>query len=386
MHHYTMCAQMRRIKKLFPQFISLVPKGMNQLPVIYKEDGGQGSFEASLLTKACDRFEELGEIIGCVYAPEHRDKEGDIASGEVIKEAVYNAAREGGAKIDMRHNGVVLPKEKAFVAQSFIIQKGDPRYADMKDSSGKPVDVTDGWGVVIKIDDPELRTQYRKGKWQGLSMQGPAVLELNKEAPTVQGFMAELLKAMGVSKPSTNGDITMDPTAMQAMLTKSNDELATKIVTGITAALTTALAPVIKKEEPKTETKPGEVTAPVFKGDPMSIKDVQAHQLALTNFNLQKSVKWDDPVSVAQYQKELTEKTAELKGEKIEKSQREVELLAELETLRKSSNQGAGGNGNQGEKQNGVQCEGLSKEDKACADIGLAMGQFSNQRRGFKTA
>ena len=152
---------MRRIKKARIQFVSLVPKGANGIATIYKDDG---SFNFGLLVKdAGSAFADKGELVAVVYAPERRDSQGDIASAEVIKEALYESARNG-FDIDIRHDGKAVPRDKAFVAESFIVQKNDPRFTDMKDYSGTPVDPTGSWGVVLKIDDQELRKLYREGK------------------------------------------------------------------------------------------------------------------------------------------------------------------------------------------------------------------------------
>jgi hypothetical protein len=161
----------RRIKKAKINFLSLCPRGANQLPTILKDDG---TFTLQTLVKASEDFDVKGELLNVVYAPELRDSQGDIASAEVIKEAMYDSSKSG-MNIDIRHNNVAVPKDKAFIAESFIVQKGDARFADFKDYTGKAVDVTGAWATVVKIEDAELKRLYKTGEWNGVSMGGSGV-------------------------------------------------------------------------------------------------------------------------------------------------------------------------------------------------------------------
>lgn len=400
---------MRRIKKAKIQFISLVPRGANRLPVIFKSDQGKDTFDFDLIFKASTDFLEKGELYACVYAPELRDSQGDIASASVIKDMMHDAAKNG-LNVDVRHNEQALKKDDAFIAESFEIQKGDERFAGMKTYDGKAVDVTGGWGVVIKIDSEDLRKQYREGKWNGVSMSGPAVMELEKE-DQAQLVLEGLLKRLNLS--SDNGDLDMTPTELETAVAKGNDNLATKIVTGVAAAFTAALtsAGLIKKEA-ATETE-AEKTArlakdekekadaskspPVFKGDSMKIEDVKAHQTALKKWHLQKDVDWSNADSVAKYETALAALAATGTAEAdAKKSAREIELekslasqQSELDGIRKTSNQPTGegtqpaSNDQGGKKFVGGQFEGLKKEDADAAKLGSAMAAWSNSRRGY---
>jgi len=158
----------RRILKGMIQFISLVPAGANEISTIYKSGDKEEEVHLSQLTKA---MTEEGEIISVVYAPERVDDQGDIASAAVIKDFAHDFMQKGG-QIDIRHNEQALSKESIFVAESTIVQKGDPRFADMKDYDGNAVDVTGGWGVILKVNSEELRAAYRSGEWAGTSMGG----------------------------------------------------------------------------------------------------------------------------------------------------------------------------------------------------------------------
>ena len=75
----------RRFRKAKINFVSLVPLGANQMPTIFKEGAAGDNLEMSLLVKEAKTRIEKGELLACVYAPEIRDSQGDIASAEVIR-------------------------------------------------------------------------------------------------------------------------------------------------------------------------------------------------------------------------------------------------------------------------------------------------------------
>ncbi len=130
------CNKNRRISWAKVDFISLCKKGANTISTMYKADDGiSHNIELSTLSKDMD---EQGELICCVYAPDMVDSDGDTASAEVIKKFAYGFA-QNGAGIDIRHNEEVLSKEAIFVAETMIIQDGDPRFADMEDAAKEVV-------------------------------------------------------------------------------------------------------------------------------------------------------------------------------------------------------------------------------------------------------
>lgn len=207
----------RRILKAFPRFVSLVPRGANKLPVLYKTEDETVSFNT--LVKAGADFDEKGEITAVVYAPEVRDAHGDIASADVIAE-MSQWFMKSGAKLDVRHEGKALTPEQAFVSENFIIQKGDERFANWKDTDGNPVDVTGGWAQVIKIDDPALRKSYRDGEWQGVSLEGPGVVQVEKTMAeiTADDLSEDLRKQLGIT---TQPDETMSLEDLQKALAEA---------------------------------------------------------------------------------------------------------------------------------------------------------------------
>ena len=151
--------------------IALCRQGKNQLPVLYKAQDGEKKFAS--LSKA----NELGELLNVVYAPDRDDLDGDSASRETIKRFAHRFNRDYRA-IDIEHDGRVLDKSQAFVAESFIVAPGDERFLDWKDYEGNPVgDLTGAWATLIQIDDPILRKAAKKGLINGISMSGPSLVE-----------------------------------------------------------------------------------------------------------------------------------------------------------------------------------------------------------------
>lgn len=359
---------MPRIKKAFVRHISLVPRGANRLPVIYKSDDRTIDFDTILKADM-----EEGTITAIVYAPEHTDSQGDIASAEVIKEMAHEFAKNGEG-IDIRHNGKVVPKDKAFIAESFIVQKGDARFSDTKDTQGNKVNTEGAWATIIKIDDEGLRKEYREGKWNGVSMGGTALVESEKDESSLAKQIVAALKSL-FSQRADEGDIDMKPEELK----KALDEQATTIATAVATAMTDTLtkAGIIKKEEkPDPNDKP-QKKAPEFKGDINKEEDRKAHRKALAIWKAQ-TEHADDPVAefeaIEKIHKEYAVNTTELDaaaGVKEDDSDEVKELRRRLHKAEKASNQP----GTSGEPNSSMdQIIGISKED---AELLSAASKFT---------
>lgn len=191
----------RRITKASIEFISLCPKGASTFTTLFKaldEADDKGAFEFATLSKQMEK----GEIVSLVYAPESVDAQGDVASEEVIKEMSQSFLRNKG-DIDIRHDSKALGPDKAYVSESFIVQKDDPRFADTKDADGKPVKTEGAWAVVIKIEDEELKKLYREGKWEGISMGGRGKTErVDPENSQESGMLSKVLDILKQVMPN----------------------------------------------------------------------------------------------------------------------------------------------------------------------------------------
>lgn len=345
----------RRIKKAKVRFLSLCPKGANKLPTIFKDDN---SFEVSMLSKGMD---EEGLITAIVYAPEFRDSQGDIASAQVIKDMAYEAAQEGYS-IDLRHDFKPISKDRAFVAEHFLVQKGDPRFEGLKDYEGNPVDATGSWGVVVKVLDEELKKLYREGAWGGISMAGQAEVvqtEKQNEDDVADKIVERLAKKLNPKK-----DDTMDEKQFEA-LTKS-------VTTAVVTAITEAHKQVTKSAEDEA---PKTIDAPVFKGDPTSPADVQEHREALRKHDLQVRLgKAKTSAEVDAILKELKPEASE--SEQLKKAQDDLKKAQErLNKLEGASNQPP--TSTSGTETN------LTKEQQQ-RETGLRMAKIANKLRGYE--
>lgn len=354
------------------------------MPVIYKADG---AFDIEMLLKTADDFAERGEVLGVVYAPENRDTQGDIASAAVIKDLMYDAAQRG-EMIDIMHDGKALTKDQIFVAERFIVQKGDERFSDFKDYEGKSVDVTGAWATVLKINDTNLREQFKKGDWNGLSMGGVADLAMEKNDSLADRVVSALVDKLGLTKDE---DDDMNADEYKKLMEANNTVLADAIGKSVGEAITKG-----GKTEPTDDGKGGKPDAddknkaPVFKGDPAKPEDVQKHQDALVAFDLQKDVKWDDAESVKAYHEKLAKLKEDAdanadknKPEAVKKLEAELaETQGKLDKELGKSNQGTGESG-KGKDEITVP-EGMSKEDAELFALGSTMSKAQNEATGHK--
>ena len=382
---------MRRIVSAKIKFLSLVPKGANQLPVIYKADD---AVELSSLVKAGEDFEERGELLSVVYAPELRDSQGDIASGNVIKQMMYDAAREG-FDLDIRHDGKALSKNDAYVAESFVIQKGDQRFADMKNYKGEPVDVTGGWATVIKIEDEGLRKAYREGEWNGVSMAGTA--EFTEDTNKEDQFLDRLASLLKTTDP---GDIDMKPEELTKLLAENNKAL----IEGIAKALNPESSEeegVLKQYGSDCSRDDCPKKKGVAKGDDCPVqkpvlknavdpKAVAEYQKELVAYNLAKDVDWEDADQVAEYHKAISETAEEEVSDDDanigkEDSDEVKSLKKQLAKAQRKSNAGnvAKQDAPAGDAFTAV-VGGFSKEEQELLSAGRKIGQEHNKLNGIK--
>jgi hypothetical protein len=282
--------------------ISLVPRGANQVQVLFKDD----RVRVELLGVA--KMDSEGLLTSLVYVPERPDSQGDVASAEVIKQYCHDFIKNmDGNGIDVMHDCKPVGNDRAQVCENFVVQKGDPRFEGIKDSeTGELINPEGAWGTVIKIHDPVLKAPYESGDWCGVSMFGSALVE-------------PLTKFD--NQPDPEEDQEMDETKFEALLKTFGADLSTTIVEGISKAL----KPKEKKVE-KTEVK--------FEGDPTNAEDIAKHKDALFLANcdlttLEGLAKWE------QY---LVKKTEAEKPEDVKELEKELEALqARIDKAEKAS-------------------------------------------------
>jgi hypothetical protein len=331
------------------------------MPVLYKADG---TIEFDTITKAT---EDAGEITAIVYPAESADTDGHLASAEVIKDMAHAFQKEGG-QIDIRHDGKAVGVDRAYCAESFIVQKGDPRFVDWKDYDDNPVDATDAWATVIKIDDPKLRQLYKDDVWNGISMQGTGLLTVEK-ADETDGLLKKILKALGLTSPTNDEDVDMKKQELEEILKADRKDLVAE------------LAKVIKPEPKKEDGKPGEVKKEdEVKLDLTDPKAVREHAEKLEKEEAAKNFDMTDPKIV----RELADKLAKEEATKLEQAEADdsdevKQLKADLRKAEGRSNAPANDDDEKNESY-----EDFTKEEVAAIKTGSRMAAFNNEAAGYK--
>jgi len=281
-----------RIKSAKITKLALCPRGMNGLRTLYKADDGTVTVE--MLCKASANFAEDGEILAVAWVPDLADNSptADWAEAAVVKEMLYGFMREG-ATLNLSHAGKDLTREQAFVAEAFLIQKDDPRFAGWQTYTGQPVDVTGGWGTVIKVDDPAIRKDHREGGWSGVSIEGKAVVD---DVP-----------------PPIKKDDKMAFTPED--LVQLNKAIADGIKADRVVRETEAAAALAKAAAEKP-------AAIEFEGDRNKPEDVEKH---LAKVKAAK-VDWNDPVAVAKHLAELNKGDEDTDGSDEDEAGEEVQV------------------------------------------------------------
>ncbi len=259
---------LRRIKQATITTIALCRRGKNGMKTLFKSDG---TVEFGTLVKAgADN-----ELLAVVYAPDRPDDDGDFAEAPVIKAMAYEYLRDHRG-LDLEHDGKKLPNSAAYVAESFIVAKGDERFADWKDYDGNPVgDLSGAWANVIKLEDPALQKAYREGALDGVSMFGRAAVEPVDTQAAAKRVAEALGKAHG-----TQGENEMTQEEMKALLSGFKAEVVTMVKSAV-EELVKPKAPETNKDEPK---------APVFKGNVTDPKDLEQFENELRAYEMQKAL------------------------------------------------------------------------------------------------
>jgi len=227
----------RRVKKARVLMVSLVPRGKNELNSrLVLADGDPD--HATLELVFASRGEEHGsgelEVYALAILPDvatplmGRDKPSVIAGAEAVKEMV-DTFGQGGFKIDLQHNFVQVPASKAYLTQSLVVQAGDARFSGiLNNASGQPVDSTGGWGLVIRVPDPDLAAKYRSGEWDGVSMYGflhleePVLASKDMTPEEIKELIAQAFAARAAALPAPPVPIVaeappLDPNSPKAL-------------------------------------------------------------------------------------------------------------------------------------------------------------------------
>lgn len=257
----------RRIKSATVERLALCRRGKTGLKVLFKSDG---TAEVPTLMKG-DMVK--GEVLAVAYPLGHSDADGDFAdSMEAIESMAHSFLREG-AQLDIEHGGDVLSKDQAWVKESFIVQKGDERFAEWPAYDGSSVDVTGGWAVKLQIDDPALRKSYADGEWDGVSLFGSAAVE-----------------PVDVKAASERVAARMTEYAKENQMTKEQIEALVKetVAKAVEASASKPADTPEPKAEPEAEVE--KAAPPKFEGDPLNAEDLAKYERELRKFEIQKAI------------------------------------------------------------------------------------------------
>jgi hypothetical protein len=342
----------RRIKAAEITRIALCKQGKNGFTTLLK---GDGSFCWETLVKASAARDEL---LAVVYAPDREDDDGEFASADVIKAAAHAYNRDH-RELDIEHDGRPLSNEDAYVAESFIVAKGDERFRDWKGYDGQPVgDLTGAWATVIKLENPALQKAYRDGELDGVSMFGQAALERAEKSAASKRVADRLGKSRD---------------AQEIEMTK---EEMTEILSGFKAEMVAMVKSAIA---PAKETEAAEATdvAPEFKGDATNPSDLESFEKALRSYELNKSLKGGKLTAdkVAELRKALTssEPSDEEAGVEVDDTPEMKDLRRQLFKAKRRSNAPAAPASGE---------DSVEAIAKAAADEGRAIASLFNEQRG----
>jgi hypothetical protein len=362
---------MKKIKRAKVTRVALCRRGKNGMKTLFKAEGKpdakgnvEGTVEVGALVKG-DNIEQ-GELLAVVYAPNKPDADGDFADAEVIKSMQRGYMRDH-QELDIEHEGKALTREQAYVAESFLIAKGDDRFKSWKQYDGTPTgDLTGAWGVVIQIEDPALRKAFREDGWDGVSLFGTAAVE-QVDTKAASQRVAERLSAALNKKDK----LDMDKEAMLELLKSFGATLKEQILS--------ELKP--KKEEVAAKAV---IEPPSFEGDPTNPTDLEKFEKAMRGYELRKALAEGKltAAQITEMRKALEETQPSDEDAGIEKSD-----TSEVKTLKRQLFKA--------KKRSNAPAKGKDREDtgddeeellKANVNEGREIAKLLNERRGFAKA
>lgn len=308
----------RQILKAKIGFLSLCPAGANTIHTMYKSDEGNKNIELQMLSKD---MTEQGELICCVYVPDLEDSQGDQASADVIKDFAYDFAKNGG-NIDIKHNEEALSRDDIFVAETMIIQKGDERFEGMEDYDGNSVDVTGGWGVILKVEDEELRKLYRSGDWGGISMGGMMLVRDISDESGILRALKEIFLPITKLRNQENSDMSLNDKDLKQVAEVVVKTLDTRDEANKKKAEEVKAAKEKTDKKNAAEIKLGlGMVEPVLKSDP-SEDDISKHRKNLAIFELSKKVDSKDSSALFEFEQKAKEIASSKKLDDVLKKQK----------------------------------------------------------------
>ncbi len=236
---------MAKLTDLSVSFLSLVKTPATGKGLTLKATDGERPTAFDLVIKNDDMM----RAYGVVYAPDQEDAHGDTADADTIRKAQAEFMREGRLKnIDTEHS---FTSEMAYVAESWLVRKGDPLFPDEPEGS---------WAVGIQIGDPDLWKQLKSGELTGISLAGIARMEPGPDDPAhprytekdaAPGWVERFIKALtGVTPQEPVEETEMTKDEVQALV---GETLKSVLPDAIKDAMKTAGDPPAQKKPTEVE-------------------------------------------------------------------------------------------------------------------------------------
>lgn len=173
-----------RLKNARVLFISVVKDPATGRQFLFKSGDGQPVFDQSFTIRKAD--DETLTLYGIAYpagSPDRVDAHGDFATSEDVRAMAEDFMRTGRviAGVDRDHDYRPID---AFVAESWIVRKGDPLFGDPADEGA--------WAVGVKIGSKALYDEFKNTGYRGFSIAGTAErVEVQKQSRDRQGAVGD---------------------------------------------------------------------------------------------------------------------------------------------------------------------------------------------------
>lgn len=242
------------LKNIDIRFISLVKAGANNRHIVWKS--AEGDVPELVTVPIVKTVDEKRMVYGIVYAPDDIDTQGEYAVASEIEDSAHRFMRGLHLhNVDKQHS---YNPEEAYVAESWIVRKGDPIFPKEKEGS---------WAVGIKVEGEDLWGDVKKGEVKALSMAGTANKirkdDERRDAGSFEKFMNFLAAHFGkgeekdMDKEEVTQIVKQELKPLQESIEKakphSNEDLG-KI---IKAALDEVMKPVTARIETLEKASPG---------------------------------------------------------------------------------------------------------------------------------
>ena len=223
------------LKNMQISFISLVRKGANNRTIIWKSAEDPPESKPVPIAKIDD---EKRMVYGVVYSPDEKDTQGDWTTAAEIEKAAYDFMRNLSLhNVDKSHSWT---PEGAYVAESWIIRKGDGLFQDEKPGS---------WAVGIRIEKPELWQEVKKGDIAALSMGGSGEREDREIQKSDKGLFEAIKKYFQRGEETEMDKTEVEKIVKETMAAGPKPLTVEEMATVVKTALEASVKPLAERIE-----------------------------------------------------------------------------------------------------------------------------------------